>query len=137
MLLALDEVAREDGSLVGLIAFVPGLLLLELYRILLCGEDIVRFVDAALGSLLLFFEFLQHSLNPLVLIVLVACSMSILLPYFLVPFSDFSLAQLLLGLFHESPEHVLSVFLAFLPQVLLDKLVKAILLRLVQQVVAI
>ena len=132
MLLALDEVAREDGSLVGLIALVSGLLLLELLRILLRGEDVVRFVDAALGPLLLFFEFLEHSLNSLVLIVLVTCSMSILLPYLLVPLSDLSLAQLLLSLLHESPEHVFRVFLAFLPQVLLDKLVKAIRLRLVQ-----
>lgn len=137
MLLALDDIAREDGSLISFIALVSGLFLLELVGILLRSEDVVRLIDAALGSLLLLFEFLKHRLDPFVLIVSVPSGLCILLPDLFVALGDLSLAQLLLGLFHESLEHLFSVFLAFLSQVLLHELVEAHLLGLVQKVVAI
>ena len=147
MLLTLNESNRQDGSLIGIIASVPGLvgfialvsglLLLEFDCILLGGENIVRFINAAFRSFFLVFEFLEHRLNPFVLVIWMSSRMRILLSNFLIALCDLSLTELLLGLFHEPSEHLLCVLLAFLPQVLLDKLVKSKLLRLVQLVVAI
>ena len=82
--------SRKDRRLVnGVLAAFLSLLLLHsdagLVRVF-AFKVVVCSLDAALGSLLLLFEFLQHGLNPLMLIVRVSCLLGIVLPYLFVAF---------------------------------------------------
>ena len=83
-----QNLPREDSCFVDwvLAALLPLLFLYSNARFVwvLAFEVILCPLDAALGSLLLLFEFLQHGLDPFMLVVGVSSLLCIVLPNLLV-----------------------------------------------------
>ena len=85
----------------------------SLFRVL-AFEIVVCPLYTAFGSLLLLFKFLQHSLNPLMLIVGVPSLLCIVFPDLFVTLRDLSLSHFFLGLLHELLQHLLCILLSLL-----------------------